>query len=159
MVVQQSPEEQNDTNALSRRRLTVHESHDEEARAVQTSGVGTVTCSISTAQLSGFDLLQQDVERDQLYQKILLGSATTGATSLSVGYVIWLVRGGVLMSSVLSSLPAWQMVDPLPVLGDEEDDIETEVATKHDALAKNSSDDDESLEQIVSRSSIKGIDL
>ena len=63
------------------------------------------------------------------------------------------------MSSVLSSLPAWQMVDPLPVLGDEEDDIETEVATKHDALAKNSSDDDESLEQIVSRSSIKGIDL
>ena len=38
--------------------------------------------------------------------------------------MIWLIRGGVLLSSVLSSLPAWRMVDPLPVLGrlDDEDE-------------------------------------
>jgi len=30
--------------------------------------------------------------------------------------VIWLIRGGVLLSSMLSALPAWQMLDPLPVV-------------------------------------------
>jgi len=30
--------------------------------------------------------------------------------------VAWLVRGGVLLSTALSSLPAWQFIDPLPVL-------------------------------------------
>jgi hypothetical protein len=33
-----------------------------------------------------------------------------------VGYVIWLLRGGLLLSSLLSSLPAWHVIDPMPVL-------------------------------------------
>ena len=51
----------------------------------------------------------------ELHFAILL-SAIAVSTGLSVGYVIWLIRGGVLLSSVLSSLPAWRLVDPLPVL-------------------------------------------
>jgi hypothetical protein len=39
-------------------------------------------------------------------------------------YVIWLIRGGLLLSSVLSSLPAWRFVDPLPVLAYREDEAE-----------------------------------
>lgn len=35
---------------------------------------------------------------------------------MSVGYVIWLIRGGALVGSMLSAMPAWQMIDPLPVL-------------------------------------------
>ncbi len=46
----------------------------------------------------------------------LMASSTAVASSLSIGYVVWLVRGGVLMSSMLSALPAWQMMDPLPVV-------------------------------------------
>jgi predicted lipid-binding transport protein (Tim44 family) len=38
-------------------------------------------------------------------------------SGLSVGYVLWLARGGVLMASLMSALPAWSAVDPLPVLG------------------------------------------
>jgi hypothetical protein len=38
-------------------------------------------------------------------------------SSVTVGYVLWLARGGVLMTSLLSALPAWSAVDPLPVLG------------------------------------------
>jgi len=30
--------------------------------------------------------------------------------------VIWLIRGGALVGSMLSAMPAWQMIDPLPVL-------------------------------------------
>ena len=48
--------------------------------------------------------------------RIKVGSAAAVTTGVSVGYVVWLIRGGVLMSSVLSSLPAWRFVDPLPVL-------------------------------------------
>jgi hypothetical protein len=35
---------------------------------------------------------------------------------MSVGYVVWLFRGGLLLGSLLSSLPAWHVIDPLPVL-------------------------------------------
>jgi hypothetical protein len=59
-------------------------------------------------------------------QRVVASSvAVTGG--LSVGYVIWLLRGGLLLSSLLSSLPAWQVVDPMPILersrrtGDDDD--------------------------------------
>ena len=51
---------------------------------------------------------------------------------LSAGYLAWCLRGGALIASALSSLPAWRSFDPLPVLefwernnkskNDEEDD-------------------------------------
>ena len=57
-------------------------------------------------------------------------SSVAVSASVSIGYVIWLIRGGVLLSSVLASVPAWSAIDPLPVLsrvggrkgGDDEDD-------------------------------------
>jgi len=71
-----------------------------------------------------------DTMRDQLDGKIavqgkLVASSVAVTGSLSVGYVIWLLRGGLLLSSLLSSLPAWHAVDPMPVLargGSEDDD-------------------------------------
>jgi hypothetical protein len=66
--------------------------------------------------LRNFDQLQQQLRTftDERQQALAVGVGVSG--SLSIGYVVWLVRGGVLLSSVLSALPAWQMVDPLPVL-------------------------------------------
>ena len=43
-------------------------------------------------------------------------SAIALSSGISIGYVIWLVRGGILVGSMLSALPAWQMLDPLPVI-------------------------------------------
>jgi hypothetical protein len=57
---------------------------------------------------------------------------------LSVGYVAWLVRGGVLLSTALSSLPAWQFIDPLPVLARTNDDDDGDGA-------------DDSLESIIKK--------
>ena len=67
-------------------------------------------------------------------------SLAATSLGLSVGYVLWLLRGGVLLSSLLSSLPAWRLVDPLPILGrlDDEDDEDDE------------QDEDDSLEALVS---------
>jgi hypothetical protein len=74
-------------------------------------------------------------------------AATCGTlTILTVGYTAWTVRGGYLMSSLLSSLPAWRFMDPLPVLScfvppkkdDERDDDEEE-------------GDDETLQGMIER--------
>ena len=75
-----------------------------------------------------------DQVRDKKGEDILIEnptlSASTGvAASMSVGYVAWLLRGGVLLSSVLSQLPAWRSIDPLPVFshgGKRDEDEEDE---------------------------------
>ena len=44
----------------------------------------------------------------------------------AVGYVVWLIRGGILASAAISSLPAWSFLDPIPVLARANDDEEEE---------------------------------
>jgi hypothetical protein len=68
----------------------------------------------------------------------VIASTTAVSASLSIGYVIWLVRGGALISSLLASIPAWQLVDPLPVLGNMGGGSDT--------------DDDESLDDMIKKS-------
>lgn len=41
---------------------------------------------------------------------------TTVVSTFSVGYVLWSLRGGHLLSTFLATMPAWQLMDPLPVL-------------------------------------------
>ena len=58
----------------------------------------------------------------------VIGSGVVMATGISVGYVVWMTRGGLLLLTLVSSMPAWRLVDPIPVLGrlrdkrDEEDE-------------------------------------
>jgi len=86
---------------------------------------------------------QRDViQENAILEQKIVGSAMTVTTGLSVGYVIWLIRGGVLLSSMLASLPAWRMIDPLPVL-----------AFTGKRKKGGEDKDDESLESIVSKGS------
>ena len=75
------------------------------------------------------DQSQAQVETSQLLSTTVLATSTTLTSSFSVGYVLWLLRGGTLLASVMASLPAWRAVDPLPVLGtltgDDDGDTET----------------------------------
>ena len=93
-----------------------------------------------SGQLDKLNELRDDVARDLLFQQGAVGSTFAVSTGLSIGYVAWLTRGGILLSSVLSSLPAWKLIDPLPVLarlgGDDDED----------------QDDDDSLESLVKES-------
>ena len=76
------------------------------------------------------------------------GSVFVVSTGLSVGYVLWLLRGGALIASLLSSLPAWRLVDPLPVLGSvggragDEDDDSLEDLVAEDRDQRDAPDDD-----------------
>jgi VCBS repeat-containing protein len=72
--------------------------------------------------------LEDLVEHDIRFEAAEVASALGVTTTLSVGYVLWFLRGTYLVSCVLAQMPAWKMVDPLFVfgggdlLGDEDDE-------------------------------------
>jgi hypothetical protein len=75
--------------------------------------------------------------------RIVAGSATVASVSASAAYLLWMLRGGSLLSSLLSILPAWRTLDPLPVL----DNFESRKRRKSRAKS-----DVESLESMVDKS-------
>jgi hypothetical protein len=79
----------------------------------------------------------------QTEMKIAAGSATVVSFSASAAYFIWLLRGGSLLSSILSVIPAWKSIDPLPVL----DNFESRKRRKARIAS-----DLESLESLVDKS-------
>ena len=60
--------------------------------------------------------VREDVESGQTFESLVVGTTAISVTGLTVGYVLWLIRGGTLLASLISSLPAWCAFDPLPVL-------------------------------------------
>ncbi|WP_028586011.1 DUF4347 domain-containing protein [Desulfogranum mediterraneum] len=65
---------------------------------------------------NSLDLLRDETTREARFERTVIGSAIAASTTLSAGYVIWMIRSGVLLSSLLSSMPAWQLADPLAIL-------------------------------------------
>jgi hypothetical protein len=94
----------------------------------------------STALLNELDSLRNSLQDESRIQAKAVALTTAASLTLTVGYVFRLLRGGVLLSTVLSSLPAWRLVDPLPILGRLEDEDDDE-----------SDNPDESLESLVAR--------
>jgi hypothetical protein len=82
------------------------------------------------------DAVQEEMGNEILIGKTVVGSAIATSVGLSAGYVVWMLKGGSLMASVLSSLPAWQLADPLAIL----------VGTKED---EDEDEDDDTLETII----------
>jgi parallel beta-helix repeat protein len=82
--------------------------------------------------------VRSDAEGKLKFNQNVVASTTAVSATLSIGYVIWLVRGGALLSSLLASIPAWRLVDPLPILG---------------SMGGNEDDsDDESLDEMIKKS-------
>jgi hypothetical protein len=66
---------------------------------------------------------------EENHSRIVAGTASFISVGASVLYLAWFLRAGSLVSSLLSSMPAWSFVDPLPILdqmgspeGEEDDD-------------------------------------
>ncbi len=95
---------------------------------------------------TGDFLLKLNDLRDELVlenrtSETVVGGSLALSAGMSVGYVVWLARSGVLLSSIMTSLPAWRFMDPLPVLAN--------MNTEH------TEQDRESLESMVEVSSQK----
>ena len=83
----------------------------------------------------GLDRLRQ-AARDNVELEQSVSISVAGVSlGLSLVYLLWLVRGGVLMGSYLSALPAWRILDPLPVLArpdEESDEVDDDLADGDD---------------------------
>jgi hypothetical protein len=55
-----------------------------------------------------------------------------GSLSMTLAYLLWLIRGGALVASALSALPAWRILDPLPVLARAPEDEDEEDPEEED---------------------------
>lgn len=86
--------------------------------------VATATSSTieSRAMAEHLDQMRDGLQEHAKLEASVTAASAAAGMSLSVGYVVWMLRGGVLVSTLLSSLPAWRLVDPLPVLGRMDDD-------------------------------------
>jgi hypothetical protein len=123
-----------------------------QALAIVTERISDASAALASAQMRTSQVAFVPADNRELFTQVnqiraelreetkfeahaMAATAATGV-SLSVGFVIWLLRGGALVSTLLSSVPAWRFVDPLPVLGNAADgDGDT---------------DDDSLESLVS---------
>jgi hypothetical protein len=101
----------------------------------QEGALGVIGASTYEHLRDSLDEVKREIRSESRLSKVYLGSALVSSIGLSVGYVVWLLRGGMLLASLLSSMPAWQFLDPLPVLARKKDDDQP--------------DDSESLESIV----------
>jgi hypothetical protein len=87
--------------------------------------------------VKAMDQLREEVDEETNLDKVVVGSTLTLTTGFSIGYILWLLRGEVLLTSLLASLPAWRLIDPLPVLSslgkrldEDEDDDSIEAAVR-----------------------------
>jgi hypothetical protein len=61
------------------------------------------------------DDFKQGLNADDQNLKLAVGTVALGSLALTATYVFWTVKGGYLLAGVLSQLPAWQFMDPLPI--------------------------------------------
>ena len=62
------------------------------------------------------DALQDQFDNHTGFHRLTAGTATTVVAVTAAGYTMWTLRAGYLVASFMSSLPAWRVFDPLPIL-------------------------------------------
>jgi hypothetical protein len=92
---------------------------------------------INTAALAeDLEALKNLLRVNSTAEEVVIGSALASTIGLSIGYVFWIIRGGYLVTSLLTSMPAWRLVDPLPVLEYMEDsESDSDDAADRETLA------------------------
>ncbi len=61
--------------------------------------------------------MRQEVESSLMVQSGLsVGTAASTTAGMTVGYVAWVMRSGLLFSSMMTQLPIWRFMDPLAIL-------------------------------------------
>jgi len=99
---------------------------DLSALRIDTQALATHEKTLRDTQfVKALDAVAEAQGEKQRVEALVVGSTTAVASSVSVGYLLWLMRGGALAASLLASLPAWRSLDPTPILprGDDDDDL------------------------------------
>ena len=129
------------TFALAQSRSEVQQSVIERSYGAR-KGSEQSTFSINAIGNSGILWDQLDSLQDSLSRLSIarIGTGSIGAlsgASITIGYVTWIFRGGVLLSSVLASSPIWRFMDPLVIMDEvefAEDDENDEVGVSLESI-------------------------
>ena len=81
--------------------------------------------------------MDEAIESEVSSGRLSMAAGHIGGATMSVGILAWLFRAGSLLASVLSVMPLWTRMDPLPVLlaknPDRDEDAETDEAEREAA--------------------------
>ena len=90
------------------------------------------------------DNLRERMNNDAFLPTIVVGSVASMASAFTVGYVTWLIRGGQILVGVLARMPAWKLIDPLPILAaldrDDDESDDDSLASMVDKSSENTND-------------------
>ena len=99
-----------------------------------------------------FRQVNEEVRAEAAQELGVVASSVVVSTGLSIGYVLWLARGGALLASIASVIPVWASMDPLPVLSRQKargargrDPEDSAPGAENDAMVGSSQDDVEDL--------------
>jgi hypothetical protein len=97
--------------------LTISSTDPEFSRAPEAVKLAVYRSTLGNKDWVGeLNRMRETIVAEPTVEHRIVGSTVAVTGAMSVGYVIWLLRGGLLLSSLLSSLPAWHTMDPMPVL-------------------------------------------
>jgi hypothetical protein len=96
------------------------------------------------------DQFHKEMTQETITLHLVAGTASFVTFSISIVYILWTIRAGYMVASLLSTMPAWRVIDPLPILDHFEDETERR---RRRAL-----EDGESLESLVDRPMIERAD-
>jgi hypothetical protein len=103
--------------AIQTETLTISSTDPEFARGSESLKLAAYRSTLGNKDWVGeLNRMRETVGAEPAIEHRIVGSTVAVTGAMSVGYVIWLLRGGLLLSSLLSSLPAWHTMDPMPVL-------------------------------------------
>ncbi|QDS96627.1 hypothetical protein FF011L_54390 [Roseimaritima multifibrata] len=104
------------------------------AQSALASATTRVNAALAQPQLwQALGSMQDQMGQSISTANLTIGATVTATTGITVGYVVWVIRGGILLSSLMANLPMWRLMDPMAIL-DSSGSVES---------------DDESLESMV----------
>ena len=77
------------------------------------------------------DSFQNELQKE--YMDYTSGTVAVTSAVITAGYIFWMMKGGYMLAAMVSQLPAWQTIDPLPIF---------------DAVAGGYWDEDDALEDM-----------
>ena len=88
--------------------------------AGRTVAVSSLTLPVSPELAEALEQVVQNLGTGETVELKATG-AVVASVSLSAGFVVWMLRAGSLLASLLTTKPAWSDFDPLPIFVEEPD--------------------------------------
>ncbi len=67
-------------------------------------------------QWQNLDSVREELLGEQRFETLVVGAAVGVSMAVSVGHAIWALKAGSMASTLVTSMPIWRTIDPLPVL-------------------------------------------